>query len=60
MPDCSRTSAISSAMPTAVATNPARISSSCDRFRASRPAAAEAARTPMVEGVSIRPVWIAL
>ena len=39
MPDCSRTSAISSAMPTAVVTNPARISGACDRFRASRPAA---------------------
>ena len=44
----------------AVTRNPAMISHRCGCRRANRPAAAEAARIPIVAGVSIRPVWIGL
>ena len=58
--DVPLTSASSSAMPTMVTTKPARIRVACGNRWASRPAAMEETRMPMVAGVRIRPVSIAL
>ena len=60
MPAWARTRTSSKIMPIVVVRNPAMISHRWGYRRASRPAAAEAARIPMVAGVSISPVWIGL
>ena len=60
MPESARTSAISSSMPIRVTPNPAMISHRCGWREAIRWANADAARMPIVAGVSINPVSIAL
>ena len=60
MPASARTRTSSKIIPMAVVRKPAMISHRCGCRRANRPAPAEAARIPIVAGVSIRPVWIAL
>jgi hypothetical protein len=56
MPAWARTRTSSEIRPRAVARNPAMISHRYGCRRANRSAPAEAARIPMVAGVSIRPV----
>ena len=58
MPACARTRTSSKIMPAAMIRNPAMISHRCGWCRANRSAPAEAARIPIVAGVSMRPVWI--
>ena len=50
----------SSTSPATVSTKPARIQTACGRRCASRPAAIDEARMPIVAGVSTNPVWIGL
>ncbi|OQB76250.1 MAG: hypothetical protein BWX88_05365 [Planctomycetes bacterium ADurb.Bin126] len=58
--EVSRTSNSRRSTPATVTTNPARISVAWERLRASLPAAIEESRMPIVAGVRIRPVSIAL
>ena len=58
--ECALTRASSAAMPRLVIRKPAMISHRCGWRRANRSAPAEAARMPMVAGVSISPVLTAL
>jgi hypothetical protein len=60
MPECGLTSASSRIVPTIVSTKPAMISERWACRLAILSARAEAARMPIVAGVSISPVWIAL
>ena len=60
MPEFALTRTSSKIMPTAVTRKPAMISHRCGCRRANRSAPAEATRIPIVPGVSIRPVLIAL
>jgi len=60
MPECARTRPSNSAVPTTVRKKPAMISDRCERRFASRSAAADAARMPIVAGVSSSPVLTAL
>src|SRR4051794_29162405 len=57
--ESSRTSSGTRIMPIVVSTKPPRTSMACARRLAIRPATAEASSTPIVAGLSSRPVWIA-
>ena len=60
MPACARTRASIKIMPTAVTRKPAMISHRCGCRRANRSAPADATRMPIVPGVRISPVLMAL